>query len=100
MAGRMHLSRHDEPRLPPHRLPHSSSSTIACAFPIATLEKRIHSHNCEIQSLLVDNQRLAATHVFLKQDLSLTNKTSVASPPMSLPRMSRLTVTPRFTAST
>ncbi|KAK7276050.1 hypothetical protein RIF29_17181 [Crotalaria pallida] len=74
MAGRRQLTRHDEPRLPPHRLPHSSSSAAARAFPIAALEERIHSHNREIQSLLVDNQRLAATHVSLKQDLALTQQ--------------------------
>ncbi|XP_024982085.1 protein FLC EXPRESSOR-like isoform X2 [Cynara cardunculus var. scolymus] len=34
-------------------------------------EDRIAVHHREIQSLLVDNQRLAATHVALKQELSL-----------------------------
>lgn len=35
------------------------------------VEDRIAVHHREIQSLLVDNQRLAATHVALKQELSL-----------------------------
>lgn len=35
------------------------------------VDDRIAVHHREIQSLLVDNQRLAATHVALKQELSL-----------------------------
>ncbi|KAE9615127.1 hypothetical protein Lalb_Chr04g0252021 [Lupinus albus] len=73
MAGRKHFTRLDEPRLPPHHLPHSSSSAVH-NLPIGTLEDRVHSRHREIQSLLVDNQRLAAIHVSLKQDLALTQQ--------------------------
>ncbi|XP_062086629.1 protein FLC EXPRESSOR isoform X2 [Humulus lupulus] len=40
------------------------------AQPSAALEDRIAIQHREIQSLLVDNQRLSATHVALKQELS------------------------------
>ncbi|CAL0307725.1 unnamed protein product [Lupinus luteus] len=73
MAGRKHFTRLDEPRLPPHHLPHPSSSAVH-NLPIGTLEDRIQSRHREIQSLLVDNQRLAAIHVSLKQDLALTQQ--------------------------
>ncbi|XP_027332396.1 protein FLX-like 1 isoform X2 [Abrus precatorius] len=75
MAGRKYLPsslmRLDEPRLAT-RLPHSSSSASVRALPVAALEDLIDARHREIQSLLVDNQRLAATHVALKQDLSAT----------------------------
>ncbi|PQQ06568.1 protein FLC EXPRESSOR isoform X2 [Prunus yedoensis var. nudiflora] len=45
-----------------HRLPVLTNTTA--------LEDRIGLQHREIQSLLVDNQRLAATHVALKQDLA------------------------------
>ncbi|OIW16488.1 hypothetical protein TanjilG_32158 [Lupinus angustifolius] len=73
MAGRKHFTRLDEPRLPPHHLPHSSSAAVH-NLPIGTLEDRIQSRHREIQSLLVDNQRLAAIHVSLKQDLAVTQQ--------------------------
>ncbi|TXG74464.1 hypothetical protein EZV62_003043 [Acer yangbiense] len=38
------------------------------------LEDRVAIQHGEIQSLLAENQRLAATHVALKQELSLTNQ--------------------------
>ncbi|KAK3206603.1 hypothetical protein Dsin_020649 [Dipteronia sinensis] len=38
------------------------------------LEDRVAIQHGKIQSLLVENQRLAATHVALKQELSLTNQ--------------------------
>ncbi|KAK2430398.1 protein FLC EXPRESSOR [Trifolium repens] len=72
MAGRKHhhhhhlhssLTRRDEPRLS-----HSSSSSTSA------LEDRIDARHREIQSLLLDNQRLAATHLALKQDLSATQQ--------------------------
>jgi chromosome segregation ATPase len=72
MAGRKHhhhhhlhssLTRRDEPRLT-----HSSSSSTSA------LEDRIDARHREIQSLLLDNQRLAATHLALKQDLSATQQ--------------------------
>lgn len=53
----------DDPRLL-HRLPPPSS----------LLEDRIGSNHREIQSLLIDNQRLAATHVALKQELAVAQQ--------------------------
>ncbi|GAB2274271.1 hypothetical protein Dimus_009037 [Dionaea muscipula] len=38
------------------------------------IEERISAHQREIQALLIDNQHLAATHVALKQDLSLVQQ--------------------------
>ncbi|KAK7321380.1 hypothetical protein VNO77_31976 [Canavalia gladiata] len=68
MAGRKHLpsslTRLDEPRLA-----HSSSSSA-----VRALEDRIDARHREIQSLLVDNQHLAAIHVALKQDLAVTQE--------------------------
>jgi len=73
MAGRKHhhhhnlhssLSRRDEPRLS-----HSSSSSSTTA-----LEDRITTRHREIQTLLHDNQRLATTHLALKQDLTATQQ--------------------------
>ncbi|PON85878.1 Protein FLC EXPRESSOR [Trema orientale] len=87
MAGRHHLPPHSaiKPReVPPsranptigdprlvlhHRVAHPSS-----AQPSAALEDRIAIQHREIQSLLVDNQRLAATHVALKQELASAQK--------------------------
>ncbi|KAK7300887.1 hypothetical protein RJT34_11738 [Clitoria ternatea] len=77
MAGRKHLpsslTRLDESRIAT-RLPHSSSSAAVRALPVAALEDRIDTRHREIQTLLVDNQRLAATHVALKQDLAATQE--------------------------
>ncbi|KAF3454864.1 hypothetical protein FNV43_RR05312 [Rhamnella rubrinervis] len=56
----------DSPRLL-HRAKHHHSSTQA-------LEDRIEIQHREIQSLLLDNQRLAATHVALKQELALAHQ--------------------------
>lgn len=54
----------DDPRLlHVHRLP-----------PPSLLEDRIASNHREIQSLLIDNQRLAATHVALKQELAVAQQ--------------------------
>lgn len=55
-----------------HRLRRSPPSppSAARALPLAALEDRIAARHREVQSLLVDNQRLAATHVALKQDLT------------------------------
>lgn len=44
----------------------------------AGLEDRIAIQHREIQALLVDNQRLAATHVALKQELAATQQELVA----------------------
>lgn len=57
MAGRNHITTHTFSRHPlrPH--------------PVLIEEQAAHQHR-EIQSLLLDNQRLAATHVALKQELS------------------------------
>ncbi|XP_058747918.1 protein FLX-like 1 [Vicia villosa] len=66
MSGRNHhhhlhssLPRRDEPRL-------------SHSLPVAALEDRINARHRELHSLLLENQRLAATHLALKQDLSAT----------------------------
>ncbi|PSS14185.1 Protein FLX-like [Actinidia chinensis var. chinensis] len=53
----------DDPRVV-HRVPVHPPPTAALA------EERIAAQHREIQSLLIDNQRLAATHVALKQEFS------------------------------
>ncbi|XP_057488083.1 protein FLX-like 1 [Actinidia eriantha] len=53
----------DDPRVV-HRVPVHPPPAAALA------EERIAAQHREIQSLLIDNQRLAATHVTLKQELS------------------------------
>ncbi|KAI4305409.1 hypothetical protein L6164_028777 [Bauhinia variegata] len=65
----------DEPRLP-HRLHHfpPSSSAAVRDLPVDILERRLADQHREIQTLLEDNQRLAATHVALKQDLTVAQK--------------------------
>lgn len=73
MAGRKHHHHHPPsslPRLDDHRL----SSSAAAAAAVRALEDRFETRRREIQSLLVDNQRLAATHVNLKQDLTATQQ--------------------------
>lgn len=50
---------------------HSRRSLIESPPRHHLADDRISVHNREIQSLLVDNQRLAATHVALKQELSV-----------------------------
>ncbi|KAA0060007.1 hypothetical protein IC582_027557 [Cucumis melo] len=83
MAGRSHqpnaLKRREVPlsRSPPddrrshHRLSHSSSvGASSRAHQAILLEDRISAQHREIQTLLSDNQRLAATHVALKQELA------------------------------
>ncbi|XP_028804866.1 protein FLX-like 1 [Neltuma alba] len=57
----------DEPLLL-RRRPHSPPSSPSA------LRDRIAAKNREIQSLLLDNQRLAATHVALKQELAATQQ--------------------------
>ncbi|GAB4860244.1 hypothetical protein Ancab_011724 [Ancistrocladus abbreviatus] len=54
----------EDPRLRLVQTPH----------PAVILEERLAAHQREIQTLLVDNQRLAATHVALKQELSLAEQ--------------------------
>ncbi|KAF8018770.1 hypothetical protein BT93_H3620 [Corymbia citriodora subsp. variegata] len=74
MAGRNYLPpqnalklRHslDDPRLP---------SRLSSHPQLASLEDRAASQRREIQSLLAENQRLLATHVALKQELSLSQQ--------------------------
>ncbi|OWM66665.1 protein FLC EXPRESSOR [Punica granatum] len=59
----------EDPRLLPRHAPATSRS-----LHVAALEDRIAAQHREIQSLLVDNQRLAATHVALKQDFSIAQQ--------------------------
>lgn len=56
---RLLLHHHRAP--PPSAAPHPHSSLV---------EERLAAQHRDIQSLLLDNQRLAATHVALKQELS------------------------------
>lgn len=51
------------PDLPPRGLP---------PHPALILEERLAAQHREIQALLLDNQRLAATHVALKQEVNAT----------------------------
>ncbi|KAJ7959878.1 protein FLX-like 1 [Quillaja saponaria] len=63
----------DDPRHA-HRVTHSSSSAAGRVIPVSVLEDRVAAQHREIQSLLLDNQRLAATHVALKQELAAAEK--------------------------
>lgn len=78
MAGRKHHHHHlpsSLTRLEETRLTHSSSSSASGrSLSVTALEDRIDARHRKIQSLLHDNQRLAATHVALKQDLSATQQ--------------------------
>ncbi|XP_061347221.1 protein FLC EXPRESSOR-like [Gastrolobium bilobum] len=67
MSGRKHLGSS-------RALSHSSSSPAVRALPVAALEDRFIARHREIQSLLLDNQRLAAAHVAIKQDLAVTQQ--------------------------
>ncbi|KAL6979053.1 hypothetical protein U1Q18_020719 [Sarracenia purpurea var. burkii] len=61
----------DDPRII-HRLPiHPPSATRPHP---ALIEERIAAHHRQIQSLLIDNQRLAATHMALKQEVALAHE--------------------------
>ncbi|KAJ9145724.1 hypothetical protein P3X46_028070 [Hevea brasiliensis] len=83
MAGRNHLppnaSKHRQPpiddaRFHLHRLPLSVVANPITArphHPSTILEDRIAIQHREIQSLLLDKQQLAATHLALKQELAL-----------------------------
>ncbi|KAK9154025.1 hypothetical protein Sjap_001505 [Stephania japonica] len=69
-----HPHPHPPPPLlhPPHLL-HRPSPSAAPAPDTALAERAIAQH-AEIQALLLDNQRLAATHVALNQELSASKK--------------------------
>ncbi|XP_038719801.1 protein FLC EXPRESSOR isoform X2 [Tripterygium wilfordii] len=79
MTGRNHLpsrTHHhliDEPRLLNR---HHATAAISAnrPHPSVLLEDRIEIQHREIQALLLDNQRLAATHVALKQELALADE--------------------------
>ncbi|KAI3732770.1 hypothetical protein L1987_63978 [Smallanthus sonchifolius] len=68
MAGRNYLSPDD---LKPRKDSHSRRAVIESPPRHRLVDDRTAVHHREIQSLLVDNQRLAATHVALKQELSV-----------------------------
>ncbi|CAN1266538.1 Protein FLC EXPRESSOR [Linum perenne] len=72
-------SKDDHHRRPRDRIPHSlPSATAATAsdrrLTSIILEDRITIQNREIQALLIDNERLAAAHVALKQELALAQQ--------------------------
>ncbi|XP_057954271.1 protein FLX-like 1 [Malania oleifera] len=86
MAGRNHLQPNALKRvpLPPHpaliedprlvhRVPLAQPVAVGRPHP-AIIEERIAAGHREIQSLLIDNQRLAATHVALKQELAVAQQ--------------------------
>ncbi|KAK9053669.1 hypothetical protein SSX86_024743 [Deinandra increscens subsp. villosa] len=68
MAGRRYLS---PDALNSRKDAHSRRALIESPPRHRLVEDRTAAHQREIQSLLADNQRLAATHVALKQELSL-----------------------------
>ncbi|KAI3819493.1 hypothetical protein L1987_13332 [Smallanthus sonchifolius] len=68
MAGKNYLSPDD---LKPRKDSHSRRALIESPPRHRLVDDRTAVHHREIQSLLVDNQRLAATHVALKQELSV-----------------------------
>ncbi|KAG8661179.1 protein FLX-like 1 [Manihot esculenta] len=64
----------DDSRFLGNRLPFSvvgNPTTVRAHHPSTILEDRIAIQHREIQSLLLDNQQLAVTHVALKQELAL-----------------------------
>ena len=87
MAGRSHqpnaLKRREVPlsrsptddRRAHHRLSHSSSvGGSSRAHQTILVEDRISAQHREIQTLIYDNQRLAASHVALKQELAAADQ--------------------------
>uniref|UniRef100_A0A7N0VH43 Protein FLC EXPRESSOR n=1 Tax=Kalanchoe fedtschenkoi TaxID=63787 RepID=A0A7N0VH43_KALFE len=68
MAERSHRSRSDAHHL--RRDQHPSSSSSISASHLARFEDTVASQQKELQTLLIDNQRLGATHVALKQELA------------------------------
>ena len=77
MAGRNFLPPNaliEDPRsLPRHLIPNPSAAAGGRLHP-ALVEERIAAQHRDIQSLLLDNQRLAATHVALKQEFAAANQ--------------------------
>ncbi|XP_010257048.1 PREDICTED: protein FLX-like 1 [Nelumbo nucifera] len=59
--------------LPIHRVPLPLPGAAARPHPVI-IEERLVAQHREIQSLLLDNQRLAATHVALKQELAVAQQ--------------------------
>ncbi|CAK7330449.1 unnamed protein product [Dovyalis caffra] len=76
MAGRNHLRLREIPLSRVALLPHPSTEPrhLHSRPHRHLLEDRISIQHREIQSLLLDNQRLATTHVALKQELSLSQQ--------------------------
>ncbi|KAK4278528.1 hypothetical protein QN277_016364 [Acacia crassicarpa] len=90
MAGRKHRSRPDSKRREVsmtrdggsslhHSIPSADEHLLRRRPPSppsspSALQDRIAAKNREIQSLLLDNQRMAATHVALKQELNATQQ--------------------------
>ncbi|KAF8402578.1 hypothetical protein HHK36_010665 [Tetracentron sinense] len=75
MAGRNHFPSHpltDDPHM--HRVPAPFPSGATSRLHPAIIEDRIVAQHREIQSLLIDNQRLAATHVALKQEHAVAHQ--------------------------
>ncbi|KAL8189207.1 hypothetical protein R6Q57_028773 [Mikania cordata] len=68
MAGRRYLS---PDSLNSRKDSHSRRALIESPPRHRLTDDRISGHHREIQTLLVDNQRLAATHVALKQELGV-----------------------------
>ncbi|KAM7496408.1 hypothetical protein LguiA_020822 [Lonicera macranthoides] len=60
----------EDPRLLLHHRPPPPSAVPHPHHHSALVEERLAAQHRDIQSLLLDNQRLAATHVALKQELS------------------------------
>ncbi|PIA37499.1 hypothetical protein AQUCO_03000228v1 [Aquilegia coerulea] len=66
MDGRNRLIHRGQPQPQPQPQPHPHH--------LVQMQERIIVQHREIQSLLLDNQRLAATHVALKQELAVSQK--------------------------
>ncbi|KAJ8751187.1 hypothetical protein K2173_016368 [Erythroxylum novogranatense] len=77
MAGRHHLPPNSSKlreAVPPSRLAAEDHRRHHHHHPSIVLEDRISIQHREIQTLLHDNQRLAATHVALEQELALAQQ--------------------------
>ncbi|CAM8955470.1 unnamed protein product [Rhodiola kirilowii] len=74
MASRSNLSRSDARLHRRDQLHSSSSDSSSSASHLARFEDKVASQQKELQTLVIDNQRLGATHVALRQELAHSRK--------------------------